>query len=116
MIYLFENPRTGEIKEIYQPINDVHEYSENGVKFNRIFTTSQIVGNLQCDPHSEKDFRKTTTGKNMTWGEMWDHSAELSYKREIKDGKDKVKEDYFKSYSKKRRGVKHNLETGQSLI
>ena len=38
---------------------------------------------------------------------MWDRSKELSEKRKEKEGRDPVQQQYFKDYSKKRKGVKH---------
>ena len=107
MIYLFEHPKTGEVKEIYQSINDKHEYSEGGVQYKRVFTTSQLSNNTQVDPYSMKEFTGKSRDKNYTYGEMIDRSGELSEKRASKDGKDKLKEEYFKNYSKRRRGIKH---------
>ena len=107
MIYLFENPATGEIKEIYQSINDKHEYSEGKVTFKRVFTTSQLSNNTQIDPYSMKEFTGKSRDKNYTYGEMIDRSGELSEKRASKDGKDKLKEAYFENYAKRRRGIRH---------
>ncbi len=111
MLYLYENPSTGEIKEIHQGINDKHEYSEGGNRWNRVFTTAQISNSTKCDPNSVKDWNNKTKQGNFTVGDLWDKSAELSEKRKDKDGIDKVQNSYFDNYSKKRRGTKHNLDT-----
>ncbi len=111
MLYLYENPSTGEIKEIHQSINDKHEYFEGGNRWNRVFTTAQISNSTKCDPNSVKDWSNKTKQGNFTVGDLWDKSAELSEKRKDKDGIDKVQNSYFDNYSKKRRGIKHNLDT-----
>lgn len=108
MIYLFENPTTGEVKEVYQKISETHEYIENGVKYKRLFTTSELSQNTRVDPRSCKDFLDKTNGKNYTYGDMTDRSGELSQKRAEKDGKDSLKEKYFENYAKRRRGIRHN--------
>ena len=36
-IYLYQNPKTGKVKEIVQSVHDTHEYSEDGIKWDRIF-------------------------------------------------------------------------------
>ena len=48
-----------------------------------------------------------TYSKKGTLGDMMDLSKELSEKRENLSGKDKVRDNYFKNYSEKRKGMKH---------
>ena len=52
------------------------------------------------------DFVSKTKAK--TYGELWDHSAEMSSRRaEQHGGKDPVKQEFFKKNSEKRGGKKH---------
>jgi hypothetical protein len=54
------------------------------------------------------------TNKPGTIGDLWDRSAELSAKRADKNGGiDPVKEQYFKDYSEKRNGQKHQEQIKQ---
>jgi len=107
-IYIYENPNTKKIKEIVQSVNDKHEYYEDGLKWNRIFTVPQVGVDTTLDAFSnEKDFVEKTKNKKDSVGALWDRSRELSEKREKIYGKDPVKQKYFKDWSKKRKGKKH---------
>lgn len=107
-IYLYEHPRTKEIKEIVQSVHDKHEYIESGIKWNRVFTIPQVGIDSKLDSYStEKDFVEKTKNKKDSVGDLWDRSRELSEKRKKIYGKDPVKEKYFKDWSKKRKGKKH---------
>lgn len=109
--YIYQNEKTGEVKEILQSMNDVHEYfGENGNEKNwkRIFTIPQASIDTKQDPFNANDFLDRTKSKKGTYGNMIDYSKELSQKREaIIGGKDPIKENYYKEYSKNRRGALH---------
>jgi len=107
-VYIYQNPKTEEIIEIVQSIDEKHEYiDEYKVKWNRIFTVPQLntEGSLNADCDSKK-FVEFTRNKKGTIGDLWDRSAELSEKRRKIYGKDPVKQDYKAEWSKKRRGRK----------
>lgn len=107
-LYIYQNPKTQEVKEIVQSVHDKHEYSENGIKWNRVFTVPQVGIDSKLDASStEKDFVEKTKNKKGKVGDLWDRSRELSEKREKLYGKDPVKEKYFKDWSSKRKGKKH---------
>ncbi len=106
-IYQFLNEKTNEIKEILQPMDSIHEYEENGVKWLRLFSIPNMAIDTVCDPYSTSDFLKCTN-KSDTIGSMIDRSKELSLKRADKEGgRDPVKEKFYKDYSKTRRGLEH---------
>ena len=107
--YIYENPDTGEQISVIQGVHDKHAYEVNGKNYDRVFTSPNAsVDKLsQIDPNNSREFIEKTKSKKMTYGEMWDTSAELSSKRETKDGKDLIKEKFFESHSEKRRGLKH---------
>ncbi len=105
--YLFENPQTGEVKEIYQDMNDIHEYSENDLKWGRIFTVpNAFVAGSPVDPHNPIDFARETYEKKGTYGDLMDRSAELSAKRAERYGEDPVKKAADEKWSKERGGKK----------
>ena len=110
-LYLYQNKKTGEIREVLQSMNEVHEY--NGEKGNekswkRIFTIPQASIDTKQDPFSTNDFLDRTRSKKGTYGNMLDYSKELSEKRaSVMGGVDPVKQNYYKEYSKNRRGAKH---------
>jgi hypothetical protein len=101
-IYLYKNPKTNEIKEIFQRMAEEHVYQVDGIPWKRVFeapqaSTGQTIGNL--DPFNKQAFiEKTGNLRNVTQGDMWDLSADLSSKREKTLGKDPVKEKVEKSY------------------
>lgn len=73
----------------------------------RVWTKPQMgVDTVRIDPYSTSDFVKATNKKG-TMGDLWDRSAELSKKREEKEGLDPIKEKFFEDYAKKRKGKKH---------
>ena len=105
--YLFENKKTGEIREVFFHMNEEKIYfDEKGTKWNRIFTKPQAKIDSQIDAMSEKDFVEKTGKKNLTLGDMWDMSREASQKREKLIGNDPVKEKSDQEYSKVRQGRK----------
>lgn len=107
-IYIYQNPKTKQIKEIVQSVHDVHEYYEDEIKWNRIFTIPEVNTQEKLNVNSnEKDFSRITGNKKGTIGDLWDQSKELSEKRSKIYGKDPVKEKYFKDWSKKRKGRVH---------
>jgi predicted nucleic acid-binding Zn ribbon protein len=107
-VYIYQNPKTRQIKEIVQSIHDKHEYSENGILWDRIFTCPQVNAQEKLSVNSnEKDFARVTKNQKGTVGDLWERSQELSEKRKKVYGKDPVKKKYFDDWSKKRKGKVH---------
>ena len=115
-IYLFKNPNTGEIVQTVQAMNDSHEYSENGVKFERIFTIPNAMIDESIDPNSSQAFVEKTGKMKGTLGEIWDYSQELSEKREKIYGSDPVRNEAESKYSQKRKGMKYKAKVTPSEI
>jgi hypothetical protein len=106
-IYIFKNPNTGKSVLISQAMNDLHKYSEDGVEFERVFTSPNTRFDSEVDPFSEKQFVEKTGKMKGTLGDIWDYSKEMSEKRSKTTGVDPVREKAEAAYSKKRRGMKH---------
>lgn len=106
-IYLFQHPETGEIREVYQNMNDPHVYEEDDVQWNRIFTVPQASIDTDIDPMSQKSWNEKTKNKRGTIGDMFDKSKELSEKREKIIGKDPISEKYYEDFRKKSHGNYH---------
>lgn len=110
-IYIYQHPKTKKVKEIIQKMTEPHVYSENGVVWQRVLqapqaSTGATIGTL--DPFNKRQFiEKTGQLRNITQGDLWDLSAELSEKRKAKAGKDPVKENTVKAYAKKTGGKLH---------
>lgn len=114
-IYLFKNPKTGKIVSVFQQMNEEHVHSEDGIKYERVFTVpnAQIDSDIDIDS-SEKFIEKTGKMKG-TLGEIWDYSQELSNKRAEKNGGiDPVRQKAEEKYSKKRRGMKYKSKVNPS--
>ena len=110
-LYSYEHPETGETVEKLEKMNDPHVYiGEDGVEWRRIFHVPNASFDSKIDPFSSKAFKDKTGAKEGTMGEMMDRSKEMSEKRKDKLGYDPVQKKWFKDYSKKRRGTKHNLD------
>ena len=111
-IYLYQNNKTKEVREVLQSMNDVHEYFGDGEKpengWERIYTVPTASIDTKQDPFSTNQFLDVTKSKKGTYGNMLDYSRELSEKRaSIIGGPDPIKEKYYEQYSKDRRGAKH---------
>ena len=108
-MYLFENPDTGEVVEVFFHMNDEKSHvGDDGVEWNRVYGNPQLSTKASIDPWSNSDFVNKTAEKKGSLGDLLDHSSELSAKRaEQHDGVDPVKQKYFKKYSEERHGAKH---------
>tara|TARA_Y100001951_G_C11044947_1_gene132398 strand:- start:145 stop:483 length:339 start_codon:yes stop_codon:yes gene_type:complete len=105
--YIYEHPETKKQITVLQSVHEEHVYEIEGVVYDRVYTVPQASIDTHVDPYSEKDFRKI---KVENVGDMWDRSRELSQIRAEKEGKDPIKEKYFKNYSKKAKGQKHGKD------
>jgi hypothetical protein len=105
--YLYENPKTGEVVSVIQGINEDHSHNEDGIEYQRVFTSPNMAVDSDYSSLSERQFVESTRNKKGTLGDLWDASKEASIKREKAYGKDPVREKYFKKYSEKRKGTKH---------
>ena len=104
--YIYEHPETGEQVTVLQSIHEEHVYNIDGTEYNRVYTIPNASIDSKIDANSESDFVSKTKAK--TYGELWDHSAEMSSRRaEQHGGKDPVKQEFFKKNSEKRGGKKH---------
>ena len=113
--YLFQNPKTEEVIEVFQRAKDQHKYvDENGLEWQRVWTIPNASVDSQCDGSYESFMRNTQNMKGVTVGDMWDASKEASLKREKQLGKDPVKENWKKNYSKGRKGMKHSSDSSGS--
>jgi thymidylate synthase len=114
-IYLFKNPKTGKVVSIFQQMNENHTYSEDGIKYERIFTVPNAQIDADIDIDSSEKFIEKTGKMKGTLGEIWDYSQELSDKRaERNDGVDPVRQKAEEKYSKKRRGMKYKSRVNPS--
>lgn len=107
--YTYEHPKTGRHIDVYQGINDVHEYfDKKGVKWSRVYTVPNMSIDSRVDEFSQKEFVEKTGAKKGTVGDLMDRSQELSEKRASKNGGvDPIKEKFFSDYSKKRKNKLH---------
>lgn len=108
MVYLFRNPKTNEIREIPQKMNDNHVYFADGVEWTREWTKPEAAIDVKIDPFSEKQYIERTGKSKGTLGDLWDRSKEYSEKRAQKVGTvDPIKQKVFDNWSKARGGKKH---------
>lgn len=102
--YLYEHPKTRKVVSVIQKMTDKHIYFKDGIEYKRVFVNPQTVLNStsNIDAYSESDFAKKTENiKGGTLGNLFDISAELSQKREQKEGVDKVKNKAYSDYEKR---------------
>lgn len=102
-IYSYIDDDTGEVHDVVQGMNDIHEYYHNGKKLRRVF----YVPNASIDTsiNSESAFVEKTSKMKGTIGDIQDYSRELSDKRG--GFNDPIRQKYYKEYSAKRHGAKH---------
>lgn len=107
-LYLFSNPKNGEVVEVMLPMNSSHEFIDSeGVKWDRVFVKPQMAVDTKIDAFNKQDFVNKTRGKMKTFGEVFDASGELSQKRTEKAGVDPLKQKYYENYKLKRKGKEH---------
>lgn len=101
MIYVYEHPESGDVIEVSQGMNDVHEYfDEDGLKWNRVFTIPNASIDTKIDPFSSESFvRKTDKVGKM--GDLIDRAKDLSEQRKDKLGYDPILNKEVDKYKKK---------------
>ena len=110
-LYLYENKKTGEVVEVLQGMKELHEYSgidnrEKGL-WRRVYVNPTLSSDTRVDAFDQKSFVNSTVGKNDTYGDLFERSAEASAKRAERYGKDPIKEKKFAEYSKMTNGKVH---------
>ena len=120
--YLYQNPETKEVKEIWQGMNETHTYMEDGKPWQRIFTSPNTCIDGVLSNVSQQKFVEKTANMKGTVGDILDYSAELSERRaERNGGTDPVKKKHFEEY-KQKVGKKHladvpkKIETKSAII
>ena len=119
-LYLYENKETGEVLEVLQGMNDTHEYngedeSEKGL-WRRIYVNPNMSTDTKLDPFSESSFRASTVGKNDTYGQLFERSAEASEMRaQQAGGVDPVKQKSYDDYSKMTNGKSHPHQMKENM-
>ena len=107
-LYTFSHPESGETQDVFFSMNEDKKFiDDDGVEWIREYVSPQLSTFGSVDPWNSKDFVNKTNSKG-TLGDLMDRSAELSNKRaDSNGGVDPVKENYYKEYSKKRKGAIH---------
>lgn len=114
-LYLYENKETKEVVEVFQGMNDTHEYDgEDGSEkslWRRVYINPGLSFDTKMDAFDSKSFVASTINKNDTFGDLQNRAAEASEIRAQKNGgKDPVKEKYYDDYKKKTNGKLHPNE------
>lgn len=119
-LYLYENKETGEVLEVLQGMNDTHEYngekeSEKGL-WRRVYVNPNMSTDTKLDPFSKSSFRASTVGKNDTYGQLFERSAEASEMRaQQAGGTDPVKQKTYDNYSKMTNGKVHPQQMKENM-
>ena len=114
--YSYSHPETGQIKDVFQHMNDVHTYAENGVEWKRVWNTVEAAASTKLDPFSEQQFIDKLGSTKDNMGGAWDRSNEMSEKRaEQAGGVDPVKAKHYDEYAKLRRGKRNPREIREKL-
>lgn len=110
-LYLYEHKETGEVVEVLQGMTELHEYhGSNGREkglWRRVFVNPSLSFDTKVDPFDKQSFIKSTAGKNDTYGDLMDRSAEASEARAQRYGKDPIKEKQYSNYNKMTNGKLH---------
>ncbi len=106
-MYVFKHPEKDVYTEVLQGMNDDHIFfDEDGLKWDRVFTSPQVGIDSNPDPFSDRKFIEKTN-KLGTYGDLLKRSEELSHKRaEKNNGVDPFAKARDEKYSKERMGRK----------
>lgn len=100
--YSFRNPKTGEIRTLFQRALAEHVYfDDDGLEWIREFDIPFAAIDSKLDPNDKSGFLDKTRKKNYNYGELSDISSELSKKRERERGVDPIREAKMKAYEAK---------------
>lgn len=115
-LYLFQNQKTKEIREIFFHMSDDKTYKgENGNEENwaRVYISVNAAIDTKVDHKNPNSFLETSYKKKGNYGNLVDLSKELSDKRakESDSGADPVKTNTFDSWSETRNFKKHPQDT-----
>lgn len=111
-VHEFLNEASGKKIEVYVPINaSVEEHQTqvvDGETYKRVYAAPLASIDTHLNDATQEDFRRLTTNKkNLTVGQMWEMSSEMSHHRAEKNGGvDEVKEKFYSSYEREM-GKKH---------
>lgn len=103
----FQNPETGKIISVLVPITapdkERHEQiGDDGKVYKRVYSAPNAAIDSRVTDASKEEFRKLTSKKGVTVGDMWEISDQMSRHRADKNGGvDEVKEKFYKDYEKK---------------
>lgn len=119
-LYLYENVETGEVREVVQGMNDVHEYyGEDGTEvglWRRVYVNPNVSTDTNFDPFCKESFKQSTVGKNDTYNDLFRRSAEASEMRAAKnDGTDPIKQKTYDDYRKMTNGKAHPQEMKENF-
>lgn len=108
-IYIFSNPKTKELKEVFFHMDDEKKYiDEQGLEWDRELSSPQLNTQGSIDPWNNNDFVNKTAEMKGTVGDLLDKSSELSNQRAKENGGvDPLRKKYYENYSKDRNGAKH---------
>lgn len=84
-LYSYRNPENGEVMELLQSMNDVHEYILEGVRWERIWEKFQVGADTKMDPFSQRQFMDKTD-KVGVYGDLFDRAEDASQARAAKNG------------------------------
>ena len=97
-------------------MKDKHVFFRDGVEWRRVFLAPNPSIDTKIDPFSKRDFIDKTSKKFGTLGDLTDISKELSLKRESSAGKDNVRENFYKNYTKTRGGKRKHPEQSKEEL
>jgi len=107
--YDFQNPITGEVKEVILRMTEEHVYIDgDGLEWTRIFSVPQarVDGKINC--WSQNHFVEKTKNAKGNVGDIWDRSRELSEKRASEAGGiDPLRKKSEENYSATRKGRRY---------
>jgi phage terminase small subunit len=109
--YDFQCEETGEIISVYVPLKAPNRQRQiqkrKGKVYKRIYSAPTAAVDSRVKDASKEDFRRMTTGKKLSVGDMWDISKDMHQHRADKNGGvDEVKEQYYRDYERQNK-VKH---------
>lgn len=119
-VFEFQHEESGEIISVLVAISEPdearHKQIVDGKTYKRLYSAPIAAKDTLVKDATNQDFKRVTQGKNLTVGQMWEISKEMSEQRQDKNGGiDPVKEQFYKDYEKKTGGKHIDIKKREAI-
>lgn len=115
-VYDYHHEESGKTISVFVPLSATdqeraQQMGEDGNVYRRVYAAPLAAQNMLHGDSTIADFRRATTDKrNLSVGEAWDISREMSERRAAKNGGvDPKKEQFYRDYEKRTKSKHHDV-------